>query len=118
MTDLTFRDAITNAIRFWERGRLAYNVLLAIVVIALYFAGLPGSHAALTADTWLNFFLLAVLANAVFCTAYLIDLAVQFSGFRDRWLHSRWLLLVVGSLFAATIARFIVRGIFGMTGHG
>ena len=118
MSELTFADATTSAIRFWERGRLAYNLVLAAVAIAVYVAGLPGSATRLVADAWLQLFLLAVLANVAFCTAYLVDIAVQFSGFRERWLRSRWWLLTLGILFAATVAQFIVRGMFGLRPHG
>ncbi len=118
MSEVTIRDALTNAIAFWERGRLLYNLVLVAVVIAIYVAGLPRSGTLLVPDIGLNLFLLAVLANVAFCAAYVVDVAVQFSGFRAHWLRMRWLLLTLGIVFAATITQFIVRGMFGVGIHG
>ena len=114
----TFRTALTSAIGFWERGRLAYNLVLAAVVVAVYLLGLPKSRLMLQPDTGLQLFVLAVIANVLFCAAYVVDVAVQFSAFRDAWLRRRWLLLVVGSLFAATLAQFFARALFGWPAHG
>ena len=58
-------------------------------------------------------FVLAVLANVAYCAAYLGDVFVQISGFREGWLRWRWLLFVVGTAFAAAITRFFSIGFFG-----
>ena len=44
--------------------------------------------------------------------AYLGDVFVQFSGFTTHWRRWRWLLFVVGTLFAAAITRFFALGLF------
>jgi hypothetical protein len=118
MATPTFREALTSAIGFWERGRLAYNLVLLAVVAAVYTLGLPGSRQALQLDTGLQLFLLAAVANILYCAAYVVDVAVQFSAFRSAWLRKRWLLLAGGSLFAATLAQFIARALFGWPAHG
>jgi hypothetical protein len=58
-------------------------------------------------------FLLAVLANAVYCAAYFVDLAVQHSEFQAPWRRHRWLLFATGVVFAAIIAHFVSSGMFG-----
>jgi hypothetical protein len=61
-------------------------------------------------------FVFAVLGNVAFCAAYPADLFVQASGFRDTWRRVRWVLLLVGVLFASVLAHFISRGIFSGVG--
>jgi uncharacterized membrane protein YkvI len=114
MTGPAFREAITDAVRFWERGRLAYNLLLAAVVGAVFAAEWPSSRATLTADVAQQLFVLAVVANALYCAAYVVDVVVQFSDFRTPWRRHRWLLLTLGCLFAAVLAQFAARALFGL----
>ena len=111
---LGIRAALTNAIRYWERGRVLYNAVLLIVVLAVYFYGLPHSRQVLSVDVFLQIFILAMLANVAYCAAYVVDIVAQASGFQVTWLKARWILLALGIAFAATIAQFVARGIFGI----
>ena len=58
-------------------------------------------------------FILAVLANIAYCAAYAVDLFGQHSGLRETWRRRRWVLLVVGTAFAAVAAHFVTLGILG-----
>ncbi len=108
----TFREMVTDAIRYWEPRRLIYNAVLAVIVIGYFCAALPKSQAALSFDGFLFVFILAVLANLCYCAAYIADLFAQFSGFRTLWLRWRWLLLALGITFAGVITRFFALGFF------
>jgi hypothetical protein len=110
---MTFREAATNAIRFWERARIAYNLALAAVVIGYFVAGLPSSRSQISFDVFLGLFILAVLANVAFCAAYPVDIFAQMSSFNELWKRTRWVVLAIGILFAATITRFMAIGMFG-----
>ena len=112
METLTLRDSFTNAIRFWEPRRLIYNLVLALVVVAYFVAGYPGSKTVLSIDFALGVFLLVVIANVAYCAAYLADIFVQMSGFGEVWQRSRWVLFLIGTTFAAIITRFVARGMF------
>jgi hypothetical protein len=57
-------------------------------------------------------FILAVIANVAYCSAYLVDIFVQASGFRSVWQRYRRLLFLVGTTFAAIITRFVAIGMF------
>ncbi len=103
---------MTDAIRYWERSRLIYNGVLALVVIGYFIAAWPASWDTLTLDRILVLFVLAVGANLCYCAAYIADLFAQFSGFRVVWLRWRWLLLVLGITVAAVITRFFALGFF------
>jgi len=112
MTGAAFREYFTDAIRFWEPRRVLYNGALAIIVVAYFVAGYPTSKSMLSIDFTLGLFLLAVAANVAYCAAYLADIFVQASGFRDVWKRGRWVLFGIGTLFAAIITRFIAMGMF------
>jgi hypothetical protein len=112
-TASTLRDATTSAIRYWERARIAYNVVLALVVVAEFAVAWPRSRGRLTLEQGQWLFLLAVLANVAYCAAYPVDVFAQLSGFRTSWLRMRWLLLLVGLVFAVILTRFASLALFG-----
>ena len=103
---------VADALRYWERRRLLYNVVLAAIVLGYFAAGWPESRSLLTWDSVLELFALAVLANVCYCAAYGVDLFVQLSAFRDAWSRSRWILLAIGLALAAVITRFVAIGLF------
>ena len=102
----------TDAIKFWEPGRILYNLALAAVVIIHFIARYPASRAALSLDLALGTFLLAVIANVAYCAAYIVDLFAQASGFRNLWRQYRWIVLAIGTAFAAVITHFIAATMF------
>src|SRR5579872_3860128 len=101
MPEITARDALSNAVRYWEPRRILYNGVLAIVVGAIYVANLPTSRLDLTFDLIQGVFVLAVLANAAYCAAYVVDVLAQLTSFRPDWLRFRWALLLLGLTFAS-----------------
>lgn len=111
-----FRDALTDAIRYWEPRRIAYNLVLAVVVAihaAVAWLGLgPGPMPPITSEAVLSLFLLAVLANVAYCAAYVPDIPAQLSGFRVEWLRLRVVLFLVGLTFAAILAHFYTKSFF------
>jgi len=112
MNASTLRDYVTDAIKFWERWRLVYNLALAAIVTIHFAAGYPTSRAILSLDFALGTFLLAVVANIAYCAAYIADIFAQASGFRELWQRYRWLLFAIGTTFAAIITHFVAMGMF------
>ena len=106
-----FADLAADAIRYWELRRPAYNLVLFAVVLVHFATSWPESKALLKRDPLLVFFGLAVVANVAYCAAYAIDLFAQFSGMRPAWVRWRWLVLLIGSAFAAVLAHFCTLGI-------
>lgn len=97
---------LADAIGYWERRRIIYNLLLAAVVVAWIAATWPHF---LPAFTWSNLFALVVLAlfaNVCYCAAYVADLPMQYSSFRQIWRRWRWTLFLVGTLFAILFANY------------
>ena len=107
------RELLTDALRFWEWRRLFYNLALAAVVLLDFARMFPASGRALGVHAVLMLFVLAVLANAAYCAAYLVELLVQHSDFREPWRRWRFALWLLGTAFAAVLAHFFAVGMFG-----
>ena len=99
----SLREILNDALRYWERGRILYNAALAAVLIGWLIWTWPHFRGAMTLQSLLQLFILAVLANVCYCAAYLADVPMQYSSFRAVWRRRRWGLWLIGVLFAATI---------------
>src|SRR5256712_10232489 len=108
----SLREMVTDSIRYWEPRRLIYNAVLALIVLGYFCASWPASRSTFTFDGILFLFVLAVLANICYCAAHVADIFAQFSGFRELWIRFRWMLLVLGVVFAGIITRFFALGFF------
>ena len=89
-----------------------------MVVVVTFWVELPSSRAAITIDSVLLLFLLAVIANVAYCAAYIVDLFVQASAFRTHWQQFRWLLFALGSAFAAVLTRYVSMTLFAAVAAG
>jgi hypothetical protein len=110
---MQWRDSLGNAIRYWEPRRIAYNLLLALIVVIHFIKGLPASRSTLGFNGLLFLFAMAVLANVAYCAAYVPDIFAQMSNVRDGWLRYRWIVLLIGMAFAGVLAHFWSSGMFG-----
>lgn len=117
MESLSIRESVTDALRYWEPRRIVYNLVLAAIIIAYFLIGSPTSKLMVTVNGLLVLFLLAVLANVVYCAAYVVDVFAQTSGFRSRWCSYRWILFGIGTAFAAVITRFWALAFFSNPGN-
>ena len=112
MDTATLRVMATDALRYWEPRRIVYNLMLAAIVLWYFAAAWPESGRTMNFGGVLGIFILAVLANVVYCAAYLADLFLQFSDFRAQRGRWRVVLTLVGFAFAAALTRFFALGIF------
>ena len=101
-----FRGLLTDAIRFWEPRRLAYNFALTAVAVAWVVASWPHFRAALTLHSLLLLSILAMLANVCYCAAYLVDIPMQVSSLGTVWRRRRWGLWLMGTLFAIVLESY------------
>ncbi len=100
------RGFLADAVRFWEPRRLLYNLVLAVVVVIWLAASWPHFRPAFTLHSLLLLSILALLANACYCAAYLVDVPMQslFVGHARR--RYRWLLWLIGMLFAVVFENY------------
>jgi hypothetical protein len=94
-----------DALRYWERRRILYNLLLTAVVIVWIVATCPMSAPPLHGRTLLRFSSSPCLRIFV-CAAYVADLPMQYSSFRQLWRHRRGALFATGTLFAIILANY------------
>ena len=88
----SLRDILTDALHYWELRRIPYNAVLLLVVIASMILAWPHSRSLIRFSSLLPLFVLAVIANICYTTAYAADVPIQFSAFRTAWHKWRWLL--------------------------
>ncbi len=105
---MQIKPLVTDAVHFWERMRLDYNVGLAVIVAALFFFYYPASAGAFTVDTLLFVIEMAILANVAYCAAYVVDIFFQLSDFAETYKRLRWLLFSVGFVLAAILTRWVM----------
>lgn len=94
------KEITTDAIKFWERLRIVYNALLAIVVVIFIVYGIYAEIETNYLQDIFSLFFMAVIANVLYTTAYIPDLFVQLSNYRDSWRKYRWILFLIGLVFS------------------
>jgi len=112
MNGQTWRDHLTDAIKYWELRRPIYNATLAAIVLIYFGANYPNSKHLIALEPILLLFLLAVLANVAYCAAYFCDVFAQASGYRETWRSYRWILFVIGLMFAGILTRYFAMAFF------
>jgi hypothetical protein len=110
MKDLDIRAIVTEALGYWERKRIVYNAALTLVSLIGYFTSDFGSHVPLGFGTFVALFVWVVMANVLYCAAYLPELMIQASHYRERRHVVRIVIFTIGTLFACVLA-------FGMSHH-
>ena len=101
-----FRGLIADSLRFWELRRLIYNLVLFTVVATWVAATWPHFRPMIEVHSLLLLAILALLSNACYCVAYLVDIPMQCSAFNDLWKRRRWVLWLAGTLLAILLANF------------
>ena len=91
---------LIDAARFWEPRRLLYNLLLFGVVVIWVVKTWPHFRPAMTLEALGIMTVLALLANACYCAAYLAEILVQNATSSASWNRQRWAIWVVGTLSA------------------
>lgn len=91
-----------DAMRWWERRRLAYNAVLTALFVALTLRTWPRLLPELGPDKILPLVVLAVLANVCYSAAYVMDPLLSASP-RARTRHRLRMALWVAGMFLAML---------------
>ena len=108
---VTLREMATDALRYWEPRRLFYNALLAGIVVVCAVVNATDTSKFFDINKLLFLFVLAVLANVAYCAAYVVDLFLQFSHFREQRRFWRPAIAAVGFTFAGILTYFFAMGL-------
>jgi hypothetical protein len=97
---------LPNAARFWERGRLFYNLILTAIALLWLVLSWPHFRPALSLDVLAAMGVLALLANLCYSAAHLADVSLQFVLPSAGWRRYRLALWMVGTLFAILLENY------------
>ena len=101
-----FKESLANALRFWERGRVIYNLILIGVVATWIVASWPHFRPAMHLFPLFQLIVLGLIANVLYCGAYFVDIPMQSSDVRATWRRWRWTLWALGTLFAFLLTNY------------
>ena len=98
-------EALRDAIKYWELRRVPYNLLLAALFGAWVMVTWPVFRPAVVLPHLPELVALALIANFLYCAAYVAELAFHQSAAWERW---RWVLWLVGTALALLITQYWV----------
>jgi len=101
---VTLQEAATDAVRYWEPRRVVYNVLLAMIALIHAAPPLLQGRFHINVPMITTVLFLAIGANICYCAAYLVELVMQFTSFREVWHAHRGKLFLLGCVFAGLLA--------------
>jgi Mn2+/Fe2+ NRAMP family transporter len=104
----TFHDVLSNALAYWEKRRLLYNAVLVGIALLMFLVGQSETRSLLSVSGAVVFLMLAVAANLLYTVAYLPDIALQLSAYRESWLRWRKGLFWFGLVFAALLTVWVM----------
>ena len=102
----TIRGAFVEAAKFWEPRRVIYNLVLALVVVAWVGFSWPHFRPMFHWKGLLFLVVMALLANACYCAAYVVEFAMQGSPISSGWRRWRWGLWALGMLLALVMENY------------
>ena len=100
------RPGSSEAVRFWEPGRLWYNGALFVVVLLWLKLTWPHFRPALTLEALGKMLVLALLANVCYCAAYVVEAGIQAVSSDLARRRFRWASWILGVLLALLIENY------------
>ncbi len=100
------REPLSDAIRYWERRRIFYNLVLVTIVFAWGVITWPHFSESLTLQHLFFLVFFAAMANLFYSSVYLVDIPLQHSPFKTVWRRWRLGLWLIGTLFAILFTNY------------
>lgn len=105
---MQFSQIMTDAVFYWERKRIVYNLILAILALACWGQDIFGGGLQHMVGGLIVLLVFAMIANFLFSLAYAVDIAFQVTPLRERWRRVRWMLFLSGTAIASTLALWVM----------
>ena len=103
---------ISDTVKYWEVKRIVYNLILLGITTLLLYININFNDfqflelVELLTTPFITLFKLAIVANILYCSAYVVDVFIQLSDYRNSWLKYRWTLFISGTTLASVLAAF------------
>ena len=104
----TLTATTREVIQYWERRRLIYNAVLSLIVVAGFALAWPRSLSWFSAPALPTLVQAAVLANVVYCAAYVVEWLLHLTPYREAWRRRRFLLFIAGVGLASFLTSAVV----------
>ncbi|MBT9582237.1 hypothetical protein IV102_02740 [bacterium] len=103
----TVRSIWNDCLGYWEPRRIGYNLVLTVVVVA-QLTSLQAWPQMATLKAVVGMVVCCALANFCYCSAYVIDLGLQHSDYREGWLQRRGGLFFAGCILGCALTALCV----------
>ncbi len=102
----TWRENFRGALRYWEPRRILYNAVLSAVSFFWFASAWQHFRPAVNPSNAIRLMGLALIANVLYCAAYIVDLPLQLSKISILWTRHRWALWLIGTVFAMLLTSY------------
>ena len=102
-TPTPLQEALRDAVRWWETRRLLYNLAMAALACVVIVRTWPHFRPAFEWSSVPPLVVLAAIANALYCAAYVPELMMIGADWRESWRKWRWALFALGTMLALFI---------------
>ena len=99
-------EILRDAIQYWERRRIVYNAILALIFLGWIVLTWPHFSEASISQGVLFLIVFAIATNLCYSGVYLVDLPLQGTALRSQWRRWRLGLWLVGTLVAFVFTNY------------
>jgi hypothetical protein len=100
------RSSFSDAVHFWEPRRILYNAVLGAVFVAWLALSWPHFRGVFSIFHLVQFAVLALIANVLYCLAYFVDIPMQLTSVDRAWRRWRWSLWILGAMLAVLLENY------------
>ncbi|MDG1896859.1 MAG: hypothetical protein P8J37_18290 [Fuerstiella sp.] len=105
---VNIQSHVSEAISYWERKRIVYNIVLACLVLTCWGEDMLLGGPAQSLGNGIVLLTLAGIANVLYCFAYPVDFAFQITPLKAVWQRHRLMLFTSGLLLASALALWVM----------
>jgi len=104
----SFSYHFKDAMHYWEKRRFVFNAILISIVLIWLIVTWPDFRGLMNPRAYLLLLFLGVIANTGYSVAYLIDIPLQYTSYKDDWRQKRWVVWWAGLVLAIILANYLI----------